>query len=90
MEQVTQVWVSIPIAVTLGLLVQAVKGAVDEGYHRYIPLGLLAVGPLVGVGLSYVMGNPWQMGIVEGLVGSAGAVYGYEFVKGVAKDTSVE
>ena len=80
-----EVWVSIPIAVTLALLVQAVKQAVPEDYHRFIPLGLLFVGPAVGVGLAFVMGNPWQGGIVEGLMGSAGAVYGFEFVKGVAK-----
>jgi len=76
-------WVPVPIAVGLALLVQAIKDAVPEQYHRFIPLALLFVGPAVGVGLSLVMGNTWQDGIIQGVIGAAGSVYGYEFVKNV-------
>jgi uncharacterized membrane protein YjjP (DUF1212 family) len=76
-------WASVPIAVGLAGLTQAVKQALDERYHRYVPLGLTFVGPAVGAGISLVMGGTWQDGVIQGIVGSAGAVFGYEWVKGL-------
>lgn len=78
-------YVSPVIAVALAFLVQAVKEAIPEQYHRFIPVALLFLGPAVGVCLALVMGNTWQQGIIEGVFGAAGAVYGYEFVKGIVK-----
>jgi hypothetical protein len=73
--------VPVPIAIALAFLTQAVKQAVDEKYHRFIPLGLSVVGPAVGAGLALVMGQTWQSGVIAGVVGAAGAVFGFEWVK---------
>lgn len=76
----TSLVVTPAIAVAMALLVQAVKQAVPDQFHRYIPLALLFLGPAVGVGLALVLGNTWQQGVVEGIIAAAGAVFGYEFV----------
>jgi hypothetical protein len=73
--------IPIPIAVFLSFVVQAAKQAIPKPYHKFIPAGMLVVGPAVSVGLAVVMGHTWQMGITWGVVASAFAVFGYEFVK---------
>ena len=83
-------WVSLPIAVGLAFLVQAVKQAIDEAYHRYVPLALCVVGPAVGAGLAVVMGDTWQSGVVMGIIGAAGAVFGYEFVHQLRADMGTD
>ena len=74
-----------PIAVGLALLVQALKDAIPKQYHNFIPLALVVIGPAVGAGVSFVMGGSWQEGVIAGIIGTAGAVYGYEFVHGLRK-----
>ena len=76
----TSLVVTPAIAVAMALLVQAVKQAVPDQFHRFIPLALLFLGPAVGVGLALVLGNTWQQGVVEGIIAAAGAVFGFEFV----------
>jgi uncharacterized membrane protein YjjP (DUF1212 family) len=83
-------WVALPIAVGLALLTQAIKDAVPEQYHKVIPLVLTVVGPAVGAGISLLMGGTWQEGAIAGIVGTAGAVYGYEFVHGLRKSMNEE
>ena len=76
----TSLVVTPAIAVAMALLVQAVKQAVPDQFHRFSPLALLFLGPAVGVGLALTLGNTWQQGVVEGVIAAAGAVFGYEFV----------
>ena len=76
----TSLVVTPAIAVAMALLVQAVKQAVPDQFHRFIPLALLFLGPAVGVGLALTLGNTWQQGVVEGIIAAAGAVFGFEFV----------
>ena len=85
-EIVKSVWLTalvipIPIAVFLSFVVQAAKKAIPETYHKFIPAGMVIVGPALSVGLAVVMGATWQMGVLWGVVATAFAVFGYEFVK---------
>ena len=78
-------WVSVPIAVGIAGLTEAIKQALDKAYHKYIPLGLVVVGPAAGAGISLVMGGTWQEGVIAGIIATTGAAFGYDFIHGLRK-----
>ncbi len=73
--------ISIAMAVLSIFLVQAIKQAIPETWHRYIPIPLLIVLVAAGVLLAWLQGGDMVSGGIEGLFGAALAVYGYEFYK---------
>ena len=83
MEILGSLTVSAVVALFAAFLTQAVKQAIDEKWHRFIPLPLAGVTVVAGVVLAYLQGADLVQGGIEGFVGAALAVYGYEFVKNV-------
>lgn len=82
---------SVGVSTALGILAlfltQALKQALDESKHRYIPLGLILLLPAIGLGLAAGTGNLDGPGLVqgalEGVVAAWAAVYGYQLQKGL-------
>jgi len=82
---------SVGVSTGLGIfalfLTQALKQALDEKAHRWIPLGLILLLPAVGLGLAAASGNLDGTGLVqgaiEGVVAAWVAVYGYQLQKGI-------
>ena len=68
------------IAVFASLVATAVKRAVPEQYHDFVPLGLtVLLLPLCSL-LAWLLGHGWQLGLVVGVLSTAGAVFGWSFV----------
>lgn len=83
--------VAVPVimAVVAGFLTQAVKQAIPERYHRYIPIPLAVILCGAGVLLAWLQGTNPVDGGTAGIVAAALAVYGYQVVKGfVRPDTA--
>jgi len=85
MEITGNVTITAVIAVIAAFITQAVKQAIPEQYHRYIPLPLAAVLIGVGVLLAWLQHQDMVQGGIMGFMSAALAVYGYEFVTGVIK-----
>jgi energy-converting hydrogenase Eha subunit A len=85
MEITGSVVVSAIMAVIAGFVTQAVKQAVPESWHRYIPLPLALVLTGVGVLLAWLQGQNMVTGGLEGFLGAALAVYGYQAIRGFVK-----
>jgi len=66
------------------VLVQLLKGLVDEAYHRWIPLAMFLVMTPLGVALAMYMARDPVAGALEGFFGFAGAVGFYQAAKAVA------
>ncbi|HUX30177.1 MAG TPA: hypothetical protein VMV78_06070 [Thiobacillus sp.] len=66
------------------VLVQLLKGMVDDAYHRWIPLAMFVVMTPLGVALAMYMGRDPVAGALEGFFGFAGAVGFYQAAKAVA------
>jgi hypothetical protein len=60
------------------ILVQAVKGLLSEPVKKFIPLALLVLMPLVGLGLALYQGADALKGVFEGFFAGASAVGLYE------------
>ena len=73
------------MALIAAFITQAVKQAIPEDWHRFIPLPLAGVTIGVGVLLAFLTGNDMVAGALEGIVAAALAVYGYDTVKGFVK-----
>ena len=77
------------IGLVAAFVTQVLKDAVDERFHRYIPVVLGILMALVGGGVAWYSGEPPDgargqaivVGVFEGIFAAAVAVYGYEFVK---------
>ena len=81
MEIVGSLAVSAIMAVVAAFIVQAVKQLpVLKPYHDYIPLPLALILIGVGVLLAFLQGGDMVQGGIEGFIGAALAIYGYEFV----------
>lgn len=85
MEITGSVVVSAVMAVVASFLTQAVKQAIPETYHRYIPIPLALVTVGVGVLLAWLQGQNMVTGGIEGFLAAALAVYGYETIKGIVR-----
>lgn len=85
MEITGSVVVSAIMAVVASFLTQAVKQAIPEKYHRYIPIPLALVTVGVGVLLAWLQGQNMVTGGIEGFLAAALAVYGYETIKGIVR-----
>jgi len=85
MEITGNVTITAAIAVIAAFITQAVKQAVPETYHRYIPLPLAVVLVAAGVLLAYLQRTDMVQGGIMGFMAAALAVYGYEFVTGIIK-----
>ena len=85
MEITGNVAITATIAVIAAFITQAVKQAIPEQYHRYIPLPLAAILSGVGVGLAWLQGQDMVQGGIMGFMAAALAVYGYEFIDGFIK-----
>ena len=83
MEFTGNVTVTAVIAVIAAFITQAVKQALPEQYHRYLPLPLAAILVGVGVLLAWLQGQDMVQGGIMGFMSAALAVYGYKFVTGV-------
>lgn len=83
MEIVGTATVSISMAVIAIFLTQAVKQALPEAWHRYIPIPIMVVLVLVGALLAYFTGADLVQGSLEGVFGAALAVYGWELFKSI-------
>lgn len=85
MEIVGSVSVSALMAIVAGFITQSVKKLVPEVWHCYIPipLGLILTG--IGVLLAWLQGQNLVAGGIEGFLGAALAVYGYDTIKGFIK-----
>lgn len=77
----------LPMALVAMFFTQAIKLALPEKYHRYLPLGLGSVLMAVGAILAFVSGASPLAGAAEGLIGAWGAVWGYESLKGLTRRT---
>ena len=79
--------VAVPVimAVVAGFLTQAVKQAIPEKYHRFIPIPLAVALCGAGVLLAWLQGTNPVDGGTAGIVAAALAVYGYQVVKGFIK-----
>ena len=66
------------------VLVQLLKGLVNEAYHRFIPLALFVVMTPLGVALAAYTARDPVAGGLEGFFGFAGAVGFYQVAKTVA------
>lgn len=77
--------VTATMAVIAAFITQAVKIAIPEQYHRYIPLPLAAILVGVGVLLAWLQGQDMVQGGLMGFMATALAVFGYDFVHGVIK-----
>lgn len=75
--------VTAAIAILAAFVTQAVKQAIPEEYHRFIPLPLAIILIGAGVLLAYLTGGSLVDGGVGGMVAAALAVYGFEFVSNV-------
>ena len=81
MEIVGSLVVASIMALIAAFVVQAVKQLpVLKPYHDYIPLPLALILVGVGVLLAYLQGGDLVQGGIEGFIGAALAIYGYEFV----------
>jgi hypothetical protein len=69
------------MAAIAAFVTQAVKQAIPEQMHRYIPIPLALVLVGIGVFFAWYRGTDLLAGGIEGFVAAALAVYGYEFVK---------
>ena len=85
MEITGNVVVTATIAVIAAFITQAVKLAIPEQYHRYIPLPLAAVLVGVGVLLAWLQNQDMVQGGIMGFMAAALAVFGYEFVTEVIR-----
>lgn len=85
MEITGSVTVTAVMAVVAAFITQAVKQAIPEQYHRFIPLPLAAVLVGVGVLLAWLQAQDMVQGGIMGFMAAALAVYGYEFVTGVIR-----
>jgi len=66
------------------VLVQLLKGLVDEAYHRWIPLAMFLVMTPMGVALAFYSARDPVAGGLEGFFGFASAVGFYAAAKTVA------
>jgi len=82
MEITGSVVVSAVMAVIAAFVTQAVKQAVPESWHKFIPLPLAGVCTGLGVLLSWLQKADMVAGGLEGFLGAALAVYGYQTIKG--------
>lgn len=85
MEITGNVAITATIAVIAAFITQAVKQAIPESYHRFIPLPLALVLVGVGVLLAYLQGQDMVQGGIMGFMAAALAVYGYEFFTSVIR-----
>jgi len=85
MEITGNVTITAVIAVIAAFITQAVKQAIPQAWHRYIPLPLAAVLIGVGVLLAWLQRQDMVQGGIMGFMAAALAVYGYEFVTGVIR-----
>lgn len=76
---------SATMALIAAFITQAVKQAIPEEWHRFIPLPLAAVTIGVGILLAFLTSNDMVAGAIEGIVAAALAVYGYDAVKGFVR-----
>lgn len=60
------------------IFTQTIKNLIPEGGRKWIPLGLLFVLTLLGLGLSMYMGRDPVAGVLEGFFGGAAALGYYE------------
>lgn len=80
---VGDVTVSALLALVAAFTTEAAKRAINESYHRFLPLPIAAFCIVIGSALAWGTGNDPVEGAQQGFVGAALAVFGYEFVKGV-------
>jgi len=66
------------------VLVQLLKGLVDEAYHRWIPLAMFLVMTPMGVALAFYSARDPVAGGLEGFFGFAAAVGFYQAGKTIA------
>ena len=83
MEITGNILITATAAVIAAFITQAVKQAVPQQYHRYIPLPLAAILIGVGVLLAWLQGQDMVQGGIMGFMSAALSVYGYEFVDNV-------
>jgi len=72
--------ISVPLAIVAALLTEVLKQAVPERYHNFVPLTLTVIVPAFSAGLWVAQGFFWVDGLIQGVVSTAGAVYGWSFV----------
>lgn len=68
------------IAVFASLVARAVKGAVPEMYHDFVPLGLTVILLPACALLAWLLSHGWQLGLAIGIISTAAAIYGWAFV----------
>lgn len=85
MEITGSVVVSAVMAVIASFLTQAVKQAIPEVYHRFIPIPLALLTTGIGVLLAWLQGQNMVTGAIEGFLAAALAVYGYETIKNIVR-----
>ena len=91
MEIVGSLVVASIMALIAAFVVQAVKQIpVLKPYHDYIPIPLALVLIGVGVLLAFLQGGDMVQGGIEGFIGAALAIYGYEFVTHTLNPSSGE
>ena len=82
MDVVGNLTVTAIMALIAAFLTQAVKQAIPDELHRYIPIPLALVCVGLGVLLAYLQAGDMVTGGLDGVVAAALAVYGYQAVKG--------
>ena len=85
MEITGNVTITAVMAVIAAFITQAVKQAVPEQYHRYIPIPMAIILTGIGVLLAWLQTQDLVEGAIMGFMSAALAVYGYEFVTGIIK-----
>lgn len=65
------------------IFTQIIKNLIPEGGRKWIPLGLLFILTLLGLGLSMYMGRDPVAGVLEGFFGGAAALGYYEVASNV-------
>lgn len=76
-------WVVAALAPIAMIVVQAVKGLVNEKYRRFIPVALLVFMPILGGALFWYYGGDPVRGAIEGLFAGGAATGFYEAGKGL-------
>ena len=66
------------LAIIAGILVQAVKGVLSADVRRFLPIIIMAVMSLVGLGLAAYVERDLVVGVIEGFFAGASSVGLYE------------